>query len=119
MALDGEKSTGSGVLSTVLCVCCGRSVNAWKSYRCLECLGRFCEACMCLVAWRGPGFSGYGSSGMCRSCGGLICHHDMQASSLPAVLSGSPAPFVGREILPPSDVRLSSRFRRRLYPSEV
>lgn len=123
MPVDDAGSGGSNVLRTVRCGCCGGSVDAWESYRCLECLGRFCEACMGLVAWRGLGFAGYHSSGMCRSCGGVVCRHDSQVSvcdffvsdSLPDSLPSS----VGRDILPASAVAGSRRFRRRSHPSEV
>lgn len=78
---------------------------------------------MGLVAWRGLGLAGYRSGGMCRSCGGVVCQHDMQTSvsaffvsdSLPDSLP----PSGGREILPASGVAGSRRFRRRSHPFEV
>lgn len=119
MPVDDAGSDGSKVLHTVRCGCCGGSVDAWESFRCLECLGRFCEACMGLLAWRGLGFAGYRSSGMCRSCGGVVCQHDTQASLSALFVSDSLPMSVGREIRPASSVAGSRRFRRRSHPSEV
>ncbi len=120
---DASASDGSVVVSTVRCKCCGQPVDAWKSFRCLECLGRFCEPCMCLVAWRGPGFADYTSGGMCRSCGRITCHHGVNADPAPPgfldLASESLSSGSGRSIAPASDVRGSRRFRRRSFPPEV
>lgn len=123
MPVDDAGSDGSNVVRTVRCGCCGGSVKVWESFRCLECLGRFCEACMGLLAWRGLGLAGYRSGGMCRSCGCVVCQHDSQASLSALFVSDSPPDFlslsVGREILPASSVAGSRRFRRRSHPPEV